>query len=51
MGDIKIIRQGKDIVVGQLVDHPEVISEGKNIVELTRNIQDAFNLYQKSKSK
>ena len=36
--------------VGQLIEHPEVISQGKSLKELIANLMDAFNLVMEVKA-
>ena len=36
--------KGKKIWVGKLIDHPEVMTQGKTLKELEENIIDAYKL-------
>lgn len=40
-----IIRQGKTQLVGQLIEIPGVLTQGKTVEEVKENIQDALALY------
>lgn len=36
--------KGKKFWIGKLIDHPEIMTQGKTLKELEKNIIDAYNL-------
>lgn len=40
-----IVRQGEEMLIGQVREVPGVVTQGENVNDVIQNIQDALELY------